>query len=700
MEPTVSAADPRDLPIHPPPPRRKVAAAVAGLTAFGFSLPLVRVLADAPEFFVAHHLSRGGTLLYWAVVTLVVPGVLALVALLPGSAGDSTRTVLLALLGGLAAASILQVVSGRPAVFTVGLLAAAIAVPYAVRRSSSFLDVLAVSSVGCLLLAGFVVGPSRTGAYVRSGSATAVRSQAQGELGPVVVIVFDEFPISALLGSDLRINRDRYPNFAALADTSDWFRSAASVSPNTAVSVPALLSGIEPVPGRVPVASAYPSNLFLQLATRYEARAFESLSALCPPSVCESVTPSAGRSASRATLSGLLDDSSVVLRHAIATDDQRRHLPSISGSWSSFAEQADVVGASAEHDGSGRELVFDRGTFSRETGALVDLAGTAGRTHRPQLRVAHVTAPHAPWLTTPTGESYAYTEPQGSEVVDSLLHWTQPEQGRRTGYQRMLLQIGALDAVLGQTRKALEDQGIWDDATVVVTADHGTQFEPGYFRDERVGGVEVTGVPFFVKRAGQERGRIDDRAALTIDLVPTVLGQIGLRSPSRFDGIDLYHDEVPKVRTDAFVTRDHGRTTPDQRVRSLRALVERRASWVDPDGGWSAAYQPGVATAVVGKPTAAVGEPGGPGATWHRQDGQTGPMVTLDVAPRSGHRPVTLLLSCGDEVVGAVPVAPTQSLQGIQAFVTSDHCAGGALTVASVDAAGVRDDAGPSLGSR
>ena len=35
-----------------------------GLAAFALALPLVRTLVDAPEFFVAHDLGRGGTMVY------------------------------------------------------------------------------------------------------------------------------------------------------------------------------------------------------------------------------------------------------------------------------------------------------------------------------------------------------------------------------------------------------------------------------------------------------------------------------------------------------------------------------------------------------------------------------------------------------------------------------------------------------------
>ena len=40
-----------------------------------------------------------------------------------------------------------------------------------------------------------------------------------------MIVVFDEFPADTLIGPDGRIDAARYPNFAALARTSTWFRN-------------------------------------------------------------------------------------------------------------------------------------------------------------------------------------------------------------------------------------------------------------------------------------------------------------------------------------------------------------------------------------------------------------------------------------------------------------------------------------------
>ena len=49
----------------------------------------------------------------------------------------------------------------------------------------------------------------------------------------------------------------------------------------------------------------------------------------------------------------------------------------------------------------------------------------------------------------------------------------------RPGRQRHLLQLAYVDSLIGDLVQELKAQGIYDDALVVLTADHGISFEPG-----------------------------------------------------------------------------------------------------------------------------------------------------------------------------------------------------------------------------
>ena len=59
----------------------------------------------------------------------------------------------------------------------------------------------------------------------------------------MVLLLFDEFPTTDLLGKNRHIDRQRFPNFARLAGDSTWYRNATTVSDTTFTAVPAVLEG-------------------------------------------------------------------------------------------------------------------------------------------------------------------------------------------------------------------------------------------------------------------------------------------------------------------------------------------------------------------------------------------------------------------------------------------------------------------------
>ena len=84
---------------------------------------------------------------------------------------------------------------------------------------------------------------------------------------PVVMVVFDEFPLSSLMDEQRQIDPIRFPNLARFAKESYWFRNATTVSDSTLLSVPAILSGLSPQlqEPRIPTIADYPDTLFTLL---------------------------------------------------------------------------------------------------------------------------------------------------------------------------------------------------------------------------------------------------------------------------------------------------------------------------------------------------------------------------------------------------------------------------------------------------
>ncbi len=89
--------------------------------------------------------------------------------------------------------------------------------------------------------------------------------------------------------------------------------------------------------------------------------------------------------------------------------------------------------------------------------------------------------------------------------------------------------IGYLDASLGELFEALRTSGAWDDLLVVVTSDHGEEFdEHGGFGHSALYD-EILRVPLIIKwPRGARAGAVNSTPSSGIDVAPTLLGFAGL----------------------------------------------------------------------------------------------------------------------------------------------------------------------------
>jgi hypothetical protein len=105
---------------------------------------------------------------------------------------------------------------------------------------------------------------------------------------PVVLVVFDEMPLTSLLGASGRIDRIRYPNFAALAGKGTWYSNATTVSDATKFAIPAILDGRAPKKTVGPTTSGHPKNIFTLLHRQgYRLQVEEEATDLCPYPNCK-----------------------------------------------------------------------------------------------------------------------------------------------------------------------------------------------------------------------------------------------------------------------------------------------------------------------------------------------------------------------------------------------------------------------------
>lgn len=124
---------------------------------------------------------------------------------------------------------------------------------------------------------------------VRTGSASAGTS--------VVWLVLDEAPLYALLRTDGTINATRFPGFARLASMSTWYRDTLATVQRTTEAVPAMLESISPTIRNYPVYSDHPNNLFTLTKSHASLDVFQSITSLCPSTLCANKIPDEQRQA-------------------------------------------------------------------------------------------------------------------------------------------------------------------------------------------------------------------------------------------------------------------------------------------------------------------------------------------------------------------------------------------------------------------
>ncbi|GAB3842437.1 hypothetical protein GCM10029963_15470 [Micromonospora andamanensis] len=508
---------------------------VTALIGLVITQPLLDILGRSPDFFLFHRADRGEILLLVALVAVAPTVALGLLGLLSGLAGTATRTMTHSLLIGLLVAA-LAVQAGRHTTPLRGVplllvaLAAGAAAAVAHRRWTALGGVLRLAAAGPPLFVGLFLFASPTGPVVLPLGDGGVAGTATGNRHPpVVMLILDELPLVSLLDSAGGVDATRFPHFAELAGASTWYRNATGVSGWTPYALPAMLTGRYPAEPFAPHYSHYPDNLFTAFGGLYDIRAEESITRLCPPSRCERpVTPEQGIGVLVRETAGLLRQVTAPYDSRIDPEDSYRERT---------AEEAGIDAAEpVPTDPKFRWDSLNVNQPARFTSFLHGLTPSS----RPTLHFLHLLMPHSPWAFLPSGARYEAPEDFPNEGDG----WVDLARARH------LAQLGYTDRLIGETMRTLRASGLWDEALVVVTADHGVSFTKGVQgRGEdaiRAAADEVAWVPLFVKTPGQRSGQVDDRNWAHVDLLPTIADEAAIRLPWRVDG----HSARQAPRTD------------------------------------------------------------------------------------------------------------------------------------------------------
>lgn len=558
----------------------RAALEIVALCGLVITQPLLDITGRSPDFFLFHGAGAGQVLLLVALVVLVPPAVLWGAGLLAGLLPPrpvTRRVAHTATIGVLLVALLVQIgkqltpLRGVPLAALAVLLGVAGGYAYWRWRGPGQLLRIAAAGPAVFVLIFVFTSPASAVVLPRGGEpdpGTTV-ADAAGAHPPVVLLVLDEFPLVSLLGPDGALDERRFPHFARLARESTWYRDATGVSGWTPYALPAMLTGRYPSREGAPHYSRYPENLFTAFgAAGYDVRAQESITELCPPRICAERSQTG-----RGGLPALVSESAALLADLVSPYDSDRD-PEASYREATRREAGldaapDPQTSPAPTDPKFRWGALDENQPARFTEFLAGLRPAP----RPTLHFLHLLMPHSPWNYLPSG--VRYESPPG--MPNDGDGWVS------LAYQRHLAQVEYTDRLLGETLRTLEESGLYDDALLVVTADHGVSFTPGV--QGRSGKAveaspgEVLWVPTFVKEPGQRAGRVDDRNWEQVDLLPTIADLAAVTVPWTVEGISgrqaprpkgdkRYHDEptvrlaVPGPATFAAVTSGAARPRP------------------------------------------------------------------------------------------------------------------------------------------
>jgi sulfatase-like protein len=452
------------------------------------------------------------------------------------------RWLLLVLVALLVAALVLpplgDVLSGSAASIAVALaVGTGFAVLYArVEGVRTFLTFLSPAPLVFLV---FFLVISPVSDLLRTGEATAAVDGPARSSTPIVFIVLDELPLSTLTGPD-GIDAERFPNLARFAADATWYRNATTVADSTAEAVPAQLTGELPEAGELPTSTHHPRSLFTLFRRSHELTVVEPITDVCPARLCPEARPPV-----RARLSALADDLTIVAEHLLLPDDLRDGLPSIDRGWLGFGSEGtfDGIAASGSRDKLVGRLVERLRADDAEAGFARVAAALDRPSARPPLIFMHSSLPHGPAHYLPDGRGY--TIHRRAYPGFSRERWSRRQWLADQAFQRHVLQTRYADALVGRLLDKVRAAGLYDDAMILVTADHGVSFRAGEPRrrvtDATIPDVAV--VPFIAKAPGQRAGNVDDGAVRTVDALPTIAAGAGVRVPWDTDGMPA--DERP-----------------------------------------------------------------------------------------------------------------------------------------------------------
>ena len=584
---------------------------LAVLCSFALAQPLFNLLQDNPEFFAARGSTAGEIIVFALLLVIVPPVVLFAIEFAVGLVSEPARRIVhVVLCGGVASVIFIQALkksidaSDGVLIFLALALGAGGALLYwRAEPIRSFVSVLTPAPIVFLVIFLFI---SPVHELTIAGDADA-KSASGGTKAPIVFLGLDEFPGTDLIGADGKIDAERYPGFAELAQEGTWFPNAHSIYDSTTRAWPAIMDGDYPTKDkRLPTPQDHPNSIFSVLGDDYVMNVSEEATSVCPTDLCKDARldePFLDR------LKSMADDLSLVYKHVVAPPGIENDLESVSETWGDFGGGGEGS-AGGGTDAPSADAPDTKGNLQgNRNKRLEEWIASIKPTKRPSLNFKHVLLPHVPWQYLPDGRQYRRV---ATEPIPGIGRQAYKDQGQDDVLQqRHLLQVGFADHEVQRLIKRLKDTGMWDKSLVVVTADHGVSFRKDQFDRRKVTAAnadEIAPVPLFIKAPGQKKGVVNDSVVETTDVLPTIADILDFKLPAKTDGKSAFSAAVRDRDTFQMLKRDLSgwiRMPASEFARRKQAKIDERiAKFGEGKDGPDRIYRIGPNQDLIGKAAA------------------------------------------------------------------------------------------------
>ena len=589
---------------------------LAVLWCFAVAQPLFDLLKDNPEFFAARG-SSGFDIISFSVLLVVLPPALLLaVELLVGLAGRGPRRIAhVVLIGGLVALvgvqALKKLIDASDLVLIVGSVAIGVAAALLWLRAEpvrSFLNILSPAPLVFLALFLFSGSISEL-AFPNEASARTIGGVTQS---PIVVVLLDELPVNTLLDADGKLDKERYPGFAELADSSTWFENAYTIYDSTERAQPAIMDGNLPEKDHQPISGDHPNSIFSLFGKTHRMNVSEEATSVCSRDIC---TDERLEESYPDRISSMSEDLGLVWLHVVAPPEMETDLTSVSENWGNFGGAGDDEEAAPKSQGGTRIGRLARGNLNGGRPVrFQEWIDNIEPGRRPQLNFKHTLLPHVPWQYLPSGDRYRR---QPNDAIEGMSTQSFEDQGQLDVlFQRHALQTMFADLQLQKLWKKLKDEGMWDDSLIVVAADHGVAFPKGRVERRRLRrdtAAEIAPIPLFIKAPGQTEPKVNDAYVETIDILPTIFDVLNLDPRVEMDGKSAYSDEVQNRDELRFLIRntfDTLRIPADEFEAEQQDVLDRNQRLIGRGSdGLERMYRLGPHQELIGKPASAAGPP-------------------------------------------------------------------------------------------